>query len=189
VFAAGKSLTIENCVIRGLTSHGIRFQAQASSTLAVSNTFIADNGGSGIIVPPSGSGIVKVAIDHVEVHNSVFSGIVVDGSNSTGAVNAIVTDSIAANNGSIGFLSNSAQSKANTILMVLRSIALGNGTGISAVSTGAAPTAVVRIGQSAVTDNTISWSGSGGGVLRSYGDNYIDGNGDGDPSPSTIVRK
>jgi hypothetical protein len=28
-----------------------------------------------------------------------------------------------------------------------------------------------------------------GGVLRSYGDNYIDGNGDGDPALATIAKK
>ena len=78
-------------------------------------------------------------------------------------------------------------------MVITRAISIVNdgvgSAGICAIGTGAAPTAAVRVGESAVTDNTISWSGSGGRVLRSYGDNYIDGNGDGGPSASTLVRK
>ena len=60
-------------------------------------------------------------------------------------------------------------------------------TGISAEGTNA----TVRIGQSGITGNTFkSWDNSSGPAkVLSYGDNYIDGNADGDPAPPSIARK
>ena len=46
-FNTGKSLTIENCVVRGVTGNGIRFFPTGSSALAVSNSLIASNGFAG----------------------------------------------------------------------------------------------------------------------------------------------
>src|SRR5207248_11305050 len=71
-------------------------------------------------------------------------------------------------------------------LMVLNSVASYNSTGIVADGTNA----TVRIGQSGITGNTISsWANPGSAKVLSYGDNYIDGNGDGDPAPPSIARK
>src|SRR5437867_1302335 len=59
VFNGGKSLTVENCAIRNLTGSGgvgITFQPNGPSSLAVSNTLVADNDGTGIAVVPLGSG-------------------------------------------------------------------------------------------------------------------------------------
>src|SRR5882724_7386269 len=47
-FNSGKSLTIENCVIRNLTGDGIDFFAGAASELDVSSTLIANNGFTGV---------------------------------------------------------------------------------------------------------------------------------------------
>jgi hypothetical protein len=46
----GKSLTIEGCVIRHVLGDGIDFFPNATSALGVSNTTVADNGQSGILV-------------------------------------------------------------------------------------------------------------------------------------------
>ena len=34
-----------------------------------------------------------------------------------------------------------------------------------------------------------SWNVASGAILRSYGDDNIDGNADGDPAPTTIAKK
>src|SRR3989442_1762058 len=69
-FNTGFSLTITNCVIRNHTRDGIQFLPNASSNLSVSNTLVADNGGSGILVNPFGSGNMLAAFNRVEAFNT-----------------------------------------------------------------------------------------------------------------------
>ena len=185
-FNSGRALTIENSVIRNHTGNGVEFQPNAKSTLALSNTLLADNGGVGLVVVPSGSGAVGVSLSRVEAYNNSFGGFNVFGTGSTGAVNATAAECTAANNGGSGFAVVSTAGHAVTNLMVVRSMAANNATGL--IATGGA-TATLRVGQSVVTGNTTSWSASSGAILRSYGDNKIDGNGDGDPGPILLAKK
>src|SRR5262249_29410827 len=95
------------------------------------------------------------------------------GQNSTGKINVTVGDSIAGNNGgsASGFLVQSGANQATADLMIIRSVASGNGIGLQAFGTGA----TLRVGKSAVTGNGTGWLANGG-VLQSYGDNTVDGN-------------
>src|ERR1700690_2224915 len=53
-FNTGKSLTVENCVIRHMTGDGIDFvPTTATSALTVSNSLLADNGVNGIVLGPT----------------------------------------------------------------------------------------------------------------------------------------
>jgi hypothetical protein len=185
-FNAGLSLTMENCVIRNHTGVGIDFAPNANSNLSVADTLVADNGGIGIRVQPSGSGTVRVALHRVAAYNNSSSGINVTGTFSTGTIAATVADSIAANNGASGFVVSSFAGSATTSLLVVRSLAAGNATGLTA---GGNVLATLRVGQSTVTGNATSWAATSGAILRSYGDNNIDGNGDSNPAPTTIVKK
>ncbi|MEA2989846.1 MAG: hypothetical protein QOG83_2557 [Alphaproteobacteria bacterium] len=173
-FNTGASLTIEDCVIRHATGIGIEFMPNASSGLLVSNTLVADNAGNGILILPSGSGTVTAVFNRVEMNNNGADGIFVFGGLNTGAINVTVADSVAARNNSAGFavLSNTLQ--APTTLSLFHSVSANNGVGIQADGAGAK----LRVAQSMVTGNaTNGWIASGGGLLQSYGDNYIDGNG------------
>ena len=184
-FNSGFSLTITNCVVRNLTGFGIFFVPSANSNLSVSSTLVADNGLDGIVVQPIGSNVtVKVVLDRVEAYSS-FRGLVVAGQFGTGSVNVTAVDSVAANNADAGFTVFSATGKATTSLMVVRSVAANNGTGLAMKGS----PLTVRLGQSSVTGNTTSWQVTNGAVLQSYGDNDIDGNGDGNPAPPTISKK
>src|SRR5215472_9996445 len=87
VFNTGFSLTMENCVVRNLTQDGIDFQPSGNSNLSVSNTLVADNGGVGILIAPTGSGSVKAILSRVEAYNNSASGIAVLGNFSTGTIN------------------------------------------------------------------------------------------------------
>src|SRR6266540_588304 len=191
-FNTGFSLTITNCVVRNHTGDGIRFTPFASSNLAVSNTLIADNGGNGILVNPAGSGTgpVKVALSRVEMYNNSRDGFAVEGTNNRDATKATVVESVAAGNGRNGFLARTTSGTLNQeySLMLVRSVAVNNATGIAADAVAVATTSL-RVGQSTVTGNTASWSVSGNAILRSYGNNRINGNGDGDPAPPTIAKK
>src|SRR5262245_66570061 len=66
-FTSGKSLTVENCVVRNRngSGFGIVFQPNGPSSLAVSNTSVADNSSSGIAVQPVGAITVAESFSRV----------------------------------------------------------------------------------------------------------------------------
>jgi hypothetical protein len=184
-FNTGKSLTIENCVIRNLTTHGILFVPNASSTLAVSNTLVSDIPNDyAIYVHPTGSGTVQAVFNRVEAHNSQ-SGIYLRGDLSTGTVKGTIEDSVASNHAQFAFYVGTVASLTPTSLMVVRSAALNSSTGIRATG----PGATLRVAESVVTGNATTWFTANSGTLLSYGNNYMDGNGDGDPAPPTTGAK
>jgi hypothetical protein len=185
-FNSGKSLTVENCTIRNLTKGGvgIQFGPSASSNLAISNTLVFDNGW-GIVIHPLGNAgpTVKASLNRVAVHNSEVNGINVSVGSGMTLVN--VVDSLSTNNGSTGIVIGGPQSGAG-IITVVRSVVADNGwVGLSAFN----PTATLRIGESRLTGNAKTWQSFSGGSVRSYGNNNINGNADGDPAlPGTPLR-
>lgn len=186
VFNTGKSLTVANCVIRRFTGNGIEFRPNATSNLFVSNTLAADNNNLGIYVRSTGSGAVTAVFNRVEANNNGSTGIVVDGQFSTGTVKASVVDSVAAGNGEVGFRAIAFAGHAPTTLMLFHSVAANNnGYGLVVSGTGA----TARAFQTMVTGNANGWFANDSGVVQSYGNNAIDGNGDGDPAPPSIAQK
>jgi hypothetical protein len=96
-FNTGANLAIENCVVRRFAV-GIAIFPSTTSSFSVSNTIASDNGGSGILVQPTGSAAVKGVLSKVITNNNSF-GIFVDGSFTTGAsLNVTIVDSEASNN-------------------------------------------------------------------------------------------
>src|SRR5262245_3962942 len=81
VFNSGKGLLVENCIIRALDGSGvgnaILFQPNASASLTVTGTLVADNSANGIMVAPllPGPGVVKVSLSRVEFYNNGFAGL------------------------------------------------------------------------------------------------------------------
>jgi hypothetical protein len=69
---------------------------------------------------------------------------------------------------------------------VFHSVSANNGYGIVAYGEGA----TLRLAQSEVTGNVVAgWSASNGGVIESYGDNYIYGNGANTGSLTSIAKQ
>ena len=102
LFNGAGSLTIEQCVVRNLDATDIDFEPNASSNLAVSDTFIANNP-TGIHVLPTGSGTVTAVFNRVEADDNQY-GIIVNGFNASGGkVNATATNSVANGNSNTGF--------------------------------------------------------------------------------------
>jgi len=182
VFNAGGSLTVEHCAIRTLdgggTGVGIQFQPNTSSHLAVLNTIVADNSSAGIFVTPRGPGSVTASLKRVRLVKNGAAGLHVEAglAGSTATLKGVVEDSLAARNSGAGFVVSGGSPPADVTL--IRSIAAHNGFGIVVSATS-------RIGQSVLTGNAASWLA--GGILQSYGDNYINGNGDGDPPIPTVI--
>jgi len=170
-FNTGFSLTMTNCVVRNHTGNGIGFFPNSSTNLSVSNTLVADNGGSGILAIPQGPGTVKIALSRVGLYNNSGDGIQLSGLDSTGTIKTLIADSVAAGNAGHGFIA--ASSVSSTFLpnrlMLVRSVAANNGTGIRATDP-----AQVWVRQSTVTGNTTGVDPAG--VVISYGDNKVDAN-------------
>ena len=134
-FGSGASLTVENCVIRHMNGDGIDFlSSTATSALTVSNSLVADNGGNGIHLTPTGS--ATAVFNRVEANNNGDHGILADGASSAGTntINATVSDSVAAGNVGAGFASASAPGNAPTSVMVFHSVAANNVAGVAALS-------------------------------------------------------
>jgi hypothetical protein len=171
-FGIAGSLTIQQCVVRNLAGDGIDFEPNAASSLAVSDTYVANNGGNGIYVYPIGNGAVTAVFNRVEADNN-NDGITVMGAGSTGTLQATVTDSVAAGNSAhSGFGVATGSGQAATSLMVSRSVAANNFYGIVADGAGA----TLWIGQSTVTGNVDGWDALNSGFVQSYGTNQINGN-------------
>jgi hypothetical protein len=173
VFNTGKSLNVENCTIRNLdgSGHGILFTSLTHAALAVTNTVITDNSGNGITIVPSGAVDVKGVLDHVGLYNNQGAGLWVNGDLSTGATSITVTDSVASNNGGVGFLSSSGT--ATTRIMLQRSAAVANGTGVMAEGV----KAQVIVNASVVFNNVHGWVADGGAHIFSYQNNAVSFNG------------
>jgi Right handed beta helix region len=183
-FNTGASLTVENCVIRHLTNTGVYFAPNASSQLSISHSLVSDNASAGIYVFPSGSGTVSAIFNHVEANNNNYTGIILDGSYSTGTFKGAVSDSVASGNG-YGFAANAASGHAPTTLMLFHSVAANNNYGLDAQGSGA----IIRLDQSMVTGNANGWVVSGSGSVLSYGNNSIDGNASNQTAPPSIALK
>ena len=184
-FNTGFTLTMTNCVVRNHTADGIQLLPQSSSNLAVSNTLAGDNGGSGIRVRPSGSGItVKVVLSRIEAYNNSTDGIAMDSLSMTsgGVIRATVADSVVAGNSRYGILQERGQDLTTGIAaIVTRSVIAGNSVGLQTIG----PPIPILLGESTVTGNTNAWAGS----IASYGNNNIDYNRNDGPAPPTIAKK
>ena len=178
-FGTGKSLTVENCVIQNMSGsglgHAIFFHPNATSNLAVSNTFIADNTNNGILIQPFGSGVTTADIGRTQLYNNGFAGLNVLGQSSTGlieiqAINSVASNDGTASNGGAGFLVQSDNGKATTVLSLFRSVANNNpSAGIQAFGFNAN----AFVGQSMIQANNAGWIAPSGGAIASYGDNEI----------------
>lgn len=186
VFNTGKSLIVENCVIRQFVNDGIDFLPNATADILVSNTLVADNGGNGIFVaPPIGADIITGVFNRVQAYNNLNNGIALYGGTSTGTIKATVNDSVAAGNANVGFGAATLAGDASTTLMVLRSVSANNLYGLYAGN----PGAIVLVAHSTVEGNANAWFADSGGVVQSYADNIIHGNTANETAPPTIALR
>jgi hypothetical protein len=184
-FSAGKSLAIENCIIRHTSNANIFFLPNASSSLVISDTLIADGGTFGILFQPTGSGAVTGVFDHVTMTNNPNGGLVVDGTSSTGSLDTSVSESVISNSATTAGVAAISTGNASAKVSLFHSVVAENITAMSAKGTGA----IVYMAQTMITGNTHAWDIEAGGVLFSYGDNYVDNNGSNTGSLTTLTKQ
>jgi len=171
LFNSGKSLTVENCILRNVVGGGLFFRSTATTpqTLAVSNSYFDENG-EGIQILTLSSGTILASIDRTGLYGNGDSGLFVTGSSGTGALTVAVTDTVAANN-STGFFVASSTGKSISNLSLTHVMAEGNShVGVEAFGA----MATLWLAQSTLTGNGASYIASSPAVLNTYGDNYID---------------
>jgi hypothetical protein len=161
-FNSGASLTIENCVIRNQTGDGIQMlgalPANTRVPFTISNTFVADNGSNGILIQPSGTGVLDVVLNRVEMYNNSANGFAVTDSGTA----ATAVDSVAAHNGLSGF------SASHTSLVAKRLVAVYNhGTGLIADQ------ATILLSETMATFNGVDLRCINGGHLASTQDSLF----------------
>jgi hypothetical protein len=104
-----KALHIEDCTISGFTTTGILFTA--SGALFVKDTAIRNNGSYGIRVAPAGVYTPTASIDHCRLEKHSF-GVALHTDGANGA-KVTVRGSVAAGNGSVGYLASGANAQLN----------------------------------------------------------------------------
>ncbi len=210
-FAGGRSLTVQNCVIRNLFT-GIQFAPSgrqlpqdrprvAQSSLTVSNTTVADVEGDGVVIGPGDTGFVKATLHRVEIYNSAQAGIRIIGGASKRNIHVAVSDSILSQNIQ-GITATTPRTHAPVKVMVTRStIANSFFHGLVAEATPPSPPGIeppgqvdlgsiveMWVGQSSIFGNGTGVEASGGAQLRSFGDNNIAGNRV-DGTPTAVANK
>ncbi len=139
----------------------------------------------GITIQPTGSVAVRVALTRVQVERNI-TGIVANGTTSTGSIVVQVRDSVVANNGGNGINALTIPGGAFTAFVVDRSsIILNFVDGIHADGAGA----VFHLGHSTVIGNAGGLIVANGGQILSYQNNQASGNGvDGAPTGVLTVK-
>jgi Right handed beta helix region len=150
VLNSGGSLTITDCVVRNFKQDGIRLQTSTTAQFLIGDTLLSDNASFGIHVDPLGTASAQGTLDHVSMNKNGFGGIFVDKFGTSGTLDVTAVDSIATNNNGVGFQ------------------AQGNFSPVHGV---------FRLAHSAATKNAIGVQINVGGVVESFGDNDIRGNG------------
>jgi hypothetical protein len=183
-FIAGGALYVERCIIQhvgagGGTNSGIDFEpGNANSKLEVSHTSVMQNAGHGILVKPTVGMATTASIVDCVIQGNTLTGLRIE-DNVTLSVKR--TTSSGNNN---GFVATSTTNP--SFLNVDDCQATDNIVGGVVAGFGSAG-ATIRVGRSMVTGNGFGLRLGSGGVIISWGDNHVSGNGvDGLPS-STIL--
>jgi hypothetical protein len=187
-FNSGAELHVVDCVVRNFMGSGVAFVPTISSALMVSNTFIAANAFQGVLVAPQAANLtVQAVLNRVELHSNFRGVYVYDYGNSGGTIDVSAVDTVASNNTTNGFeVESSAVSSPVAHFSLVRATAAKNGgAGVAAEG----PQSTIRLAHSLLTGNGQGWQQSGGSLVLSYGNNFIDGNTNDTAAPPLIAMQ
>jgi hypothetical protein len=169
VFNSGAVLSVQDSVIKNFSSAGISFGPNNAGLCQfyVSDTLVSSNGGTGILIDPTGIGNTQGVIEHVKMASNQ-NGLSINTNTQVTAVT--VTDSVSANNSFSGV--NVQGTSALVGVLVRNSTVVNNGFGLMAQGNGVQ----LRVTRSSVTNsNGTPTSATSGATLESYDDNNLDG--------------
>lgn len=167
---SGGSLTITNCVVRNLTTAGIDIEPTADTRFTITDTLVSDTQNVGLYVYPQGLGSSRGHIERVTSSRNQY-GFFLNGTTpaNRGQVYVTIVDSAASqNNKGVGY----GIFGDHALVYVARSTMTGNKVGFNS------QTATMYLGSSLIGANGVGVMCAG--TVRSYGDNKIDFNDNGD---------
>ena len=169
IFAqATARLRIENCVISGLASDGIRLAATGAEMIVL-DTIVRDNGATGINVATD---LPSISLNHLRIeHNAVDGFHVAPAPGSLGAI-ATVADSAFTHNGANGIGADEV-SGATTTITVERSVMASNGLDGFVVTENPGGSAVIAVSRNAINDNGGNGISTGGNMQGTASDNVL----------------
>lgn len=169
-------LNVENCVIANQTGQGIEIVPGSNARVFIKDTIIRGNEpkGGGIKIAPEATFSVSAFLDNVRLEGNLFGLLIMD------RVTATARNCAATGNSSVGFLAAGVTDPVN--LTLENCLASGNGEfGIR--NSGNNSSCLIRLSNVTVTGNATGVSASDGSVIRSFGNNRLDGNtADGQPT-------
>jgi hypothetical protein len=178
-FINGASLRVENVLIHNFnsgTAVGIKFSpSSANAVLVVTDSTIASNGiapstGAGILVQPAVGGTnALVTLANTKVVRNGGAGVAAISNSASIAMT--ISNSLVSHNTNGGINSTATSSIATMIDHTTISSNSQNGVLASGAN------ALVRIGNSVINANAVGVASAASGVLRSYKNNAINGNG------------
>jgi hypothetical protein len=143
----------------------------------IQDTIVGNNGGTGILLAPSGSATVTASLDNMRMEKN-SAGVVANDN-----VEVSVRNSVSVGNGSSGFVASSSAGPA--VINVKSSMVSDNPAGIN--SNGAKST--IDLSRVTVVDNATGLSATNGGHIVSFGNNKITNNGTNGTPTQTISQK
>jgi hypothetical protein len=170
LFVAGGTLHLEDVTVANMSIDGV--EMTAAGELDVLDSTLRDNfANDGLRVHPTGGAAAIVSVDGSRFEGNNAGVIIEDG------VNAIVRNSLAASNRSLGFVAE-AGSTGRSDLMLESCVSSGNGHGVSAQQIGQQGQGVpfITISNVTVYGNSVGLETVNAGAIVSFGNNSVDGN-------------
>ena len=165
-------VSINGCAI------GILFAPTNISQLVVKDSRISGNASEGLFVSPQTTGAANVHLSRVRLENNGV-GLHAYGFGSAIGVNINMQDGLVAGNANFGVQANTGSGKAPVAISITSTQISGNfGPGLEADAAGGS--ALIRVNASMITANASAIGASGGGHVRSLGDNHVGANGGGE---------
>jgi hypothetical protein len=178
-FINGGSLTIEDCTVKGFTDAGVNYQGGTGGLFHISNTRVEHNlsNADGIRISasvPSGTGL-QVTMEHVEVIDAGHRGIWIVGAVgvSNSMVQVTISDSMVASSPGFGIRVTGRPGIDSPATVMIRNTTVSNNA-IGITSDG---NVTIYVAHSTLSGNATAFNTPMSGVIRSYGDNNVDGNG------------
>ncbi|MFD2058776.1 right-handed parallel beta-helix repeat-containing protein [Mesorhizobium calcicola] len=171
-------LHVEDCNIERFTGNGVEFLPNGNSELYISNTRIAETGAEGVLVKTSFAVGINAILSKVEITNSA-SGILVDGTGNTVAMNLTLTNSLISGNTGNGVAIKSVAAASPvraTIVNTTISANASNGVNANGAAASGNGSAIAFLGASTVFGNLTGVSNTGSGAVQSFKNNMISGN-------------
>jgi hypothetical protein len=175
-FQQGSMLQLHNVVVDRNTlapATGILFQPNTgNSALLVTNSTITSHGvvpstGGGIAIQPAIGGSARVTIENSKIQ---FNSNGIAANSNSGAITMTVRDSVISSNHT-GIIT----AGANPINVMVERSTINNNITNGVFAASAAST--IRLDSSKITGNGTGIATQAGGVIRSFGNNVIEGNG------------